>query len=295
MKSWMVAVTLAIAASVSGSGVGAADTAQGKELVVLGDSFSANAWVLQAQTSECRHGDTSWPTQLSRLMGVAGTDDYLDMSCPGASLDTPPNYTASWEAKQAAQVSAFGPRTKVVALQFGINDRWGTQETTAWYALQQCVLNLIQGCGTDATTQGRLPDASTMTGAAYAARIRNVIDYVKYYAPNAHIVLVGYPELFSTGQPVCFGAFGLTQFVQPRGQAIPDLLDRLDTAQRDAARQLAIDFYDARTATTGHGLCTDQPWINDYQNPQHPTAIPFHPSEQGDAVLANGIYAQAGH
>ncbi|WP_245717502.1 SGNH/GDSL hydrolase family protein [Nocardia jejuensis] len=290
---WICTAAVAIAASVSAVGSGSADAPQGKDLVVLGDSFSANAWIVQSQTSECRHGDTSWPTKLSRLMGVAGTDNYLDMSCPGASLDTPPNYTASWETKQADKAGAFGPRTKVVALQFGINDKWGTAEATAWFALQQCVLNLVQGCGTDAAGQGRMPDPRSVTGAAYADRIRSVVEYVKYYAPAARIVLVGYPEVFKGGQnSVCFGAFGVTNFVQPRGQGAMEMVDRLDTAQREAAQLLGIGFFDTRAATAGHGLCSDQPWINSYQDPKQPNAIPFHPAEPGDTALANGLYAQ---
>ncbi|MFI6869258.1 SGNH/GDSL hydrolase family protein [Nocardia sp. NPDC050406] len=292
---WMCALAVAVAASVTGAGVGSSAPAEGKELVVLGDSFSANAWVLEAQTVECWHGDTSWPTQLSRLMGVADTPDYLDMSCPGASIDTPPSYTAAWEAKQADKAGAFGPRTKVVALQFGMNDRWGANDTTMWYALQQCVLNLIQGCGSDAAEQGRITDYRGVTGAAYAERLRNVVEYVKYYAPNARIVLVGYPELFRSGQDsVCFNAFGVVRFVQPRGQAAIEFVNRLDQAQREAAQLLGVDFFDSRAATAGHGLCSEQPWINDFQDPRDPDAIPFHPSARGDEVVAQGIYAQVG-
>ncbi|SUD47526.1 Lipase 2 precursor [Nocardia otitidiscaviarum] len=292
---WVAAAVLALAASGTGAGVGTAAPVEGKTLVVLGDSFSSNAWILESETIDCWHGETSWPTQLSQRMGVAGTSDFLDMSCPGASLDTPPNYTAAWEAKQADKQGAFGPRTELVTLQFGLNDRWGAHETTMWFALQQCVLNLIQGCGPDAAEQGRIPDYREVTGAAYAARIRPVVEYVKYYAPHARILLVGYPELFGSGpESVCFNAFGVARFVQPRGRAAIEFVNRLDTAQREAARLLEIDFYDTRAATAGHGLCSPEPWINDFQDPRDPDAIPFHPSEQGDAVVADGIHAQVG-
>ncbi|MGW4244904.1 SGNH/GDSL hydrolase family protein [Nocardia sp. NPDC004722] len=260
---------------------------------MLGDSFSANAWMVEDHATECRHGDTSWPTRLSTLMGVAGTPDYADLSCPGASLDTPPSYTATTEAQQADQAGAFGPRTKLVALQFGLNDRWGTDDTTLWYALQHCVLDLIGGCGTEATAQNRLVGPDKLTGAKYAERLRSVITYIKYYAPNARIVLVGYPEFFRPGQDsVSFNAFGVVRFVQPRGQAALDALDRLDRAQREAATLLGVDFFDARAATTGHGLGTDQPWLNNFQDPRDPNAIPFHPTPRGDEAVATAIHDQ---
>lgn len=294
MRSW-IAVALAVVASTIGAGPVTAAPADGKALVVLGDSFSANQWVVDSQAVECRHGETSWPTRLSRLMGVADSADYLDMSCPGAALDTPPSHTAAWEAKQADEKGAFGPRTKVVALQFGLNDRWGGNEATLWYALQQCVLDLVRGCGADAAVPSRSMDSSDITPERYAERLRNVITYVKYYAPNARIVLVGYPELFRAGQDaVCFSAFGVLRFVQPRGQAAIDSVNRLDQAQRAAARLLGVEFFDARAATAGHGLCSEQSWINDYQDPRDPGAIPFHPSARSDEVVANGIHAQAG-
>ncbi|WP_157392285.1 SGNH/GDSL hydrolase family protein [Nocardia terrae] len=290
MRSW-IAVVLAVGVSACAAGMGTAAPADSRELVVLGDSFSANAWAVDSQ--ECRHGDTSWPTQLSKLMGEADASDYLDLSCPGASIDTPPSYTAAWEAKQADQAGAFGPRTKVVALQFGLNDRWGTNDTTLWYALQQCVLDLIRGCGTEAAAANRIVDDSNLTGAKYAERLANVITYVKYYAPNARIVLVGYPEFFRIGQDaVCFNAFGAVRFIQPRGQAAIESLDRLDQAQREAARLLGVEFFDSRAVTAGHGLCTEQPWLNDYQDPRDPTAIPFHPSVRGDEAVAAGIRDQ---
>ncbi|OJF80767.1 hypothetical protein NS14008_18075 [Nocardia seriolae] len=293
MRSW-VAVVLAVAASASGLGAVSAAPAQGKQVVVLGDSFSANAWVVDSEAEDCAHGSTSWPTRLGAALGVAGTADFLDVSCPGASSVTPPTRTAASEAEHAARAGAFGPRTELVALQFGLNDRWGENTTTMWYALQQCVLDLIRGCGAEAAVPDRGLDTREVTGERYAERLRSVVTYVKYYAPNARIVLVGYPELFGTGQDsVCFDAFGAARFTQPRGRAAINAVNRLDQAQREAARLLAVDFYDARAATAGHGLCSVESWINDYQDPREPGAIPFHPTPHGDEVVAAGIYTQA--
>ncbi|MFE3187674.1 SGNH/GDSL hydrolase family protein [Nocardia sp. NPDC059240] len=290
-----IALAMAATASISVAGMSAAAPADGKELVVLGDSFSANAWMVDDHAVECRHGDTSWPTRLSTLMGVAGTSNYADLSCPGASLDTPPSYTAGTETKQADQAGAFGSRTKLVALQFGLNDRWGANDATMWYSLQHCVLDLVQGCGTEAAAQNRLVDSTQLTGEKYADRLRGVITYIKYYAPNARIMLVGYPEFFPGGRDsVCFNAFGVARFVQPRGQAAIEALDRLDRAQREAAALLGVEFFDSRAATAGHGLCTDEPWLNGFQDPRNPDAIPFHPAARGDEAVATGIRAQIG-
>ncbi|MRH92020.1 hypothetical protein GFY24_32060 [Nocardia sp. SYP-A9097] len=291
---WACAVAMAIAAAVSGSGSSGADPAPaGKELVVLGDSFTANKWDFLSEEVQCVHGDTAWPAQLVRLMR---TDDYLDASCPGASIDTPPGYTLAMEARKADKAGAFGPRTKLVTLQIGLNDRWGATDMIMWWSLQKCIFNLIDGCGPEAAEQGRMTDYRGVSGATFAQRIGNVVTYIKYYAPNARIVLVGYPELFPSGQDtVCINLFGIAPFIQPRGRAAIEYLDRINRAQREAAELLGIDFLDTRTSTLGHGLCSAEPWLNgvlDYRTDIG--GLPFHPSTRGDAVVANALYERYG-
>ncbi|MCU1639912.1 MAG: hypothetical protein JWN03_187, partial [Nocardia sp.] len=96
---WLCAAAVALSASVTGAGVAGADSApEGKELVVLGDSFTANAWDFTDPDNSClRHGKTAWPAQLGTLMGVYGTDAMVDPSCPGASIDSGPGWTLGVE------------------------------------------------------------------------------------------------------------------------------------------------------------------------------------------------------
>ncbi|WP_405135635.1 SGNH/GDSL hydrolase family protein [Nocardia sp. NBC_01388] len=287
---WMCAAALAIAASVSGAGAAGADAAPGgKAVVVLGDSYSANKWDFFSENAECVHGDTSWPT---RLAGLMHGSDLLDGSCPGASIDTPPGYTLGIETRMADQAGAFGPRTKLVTLQFGLNDHWGSNDVTLWSALQKCVFDLVDGCGPEAVDQDRMPDYHGVSGAIYAQRISNAVTYIKYYAPNARIVLVGYPELFPSGQDaLCISVLGVAPYIQPRGRALIEFLDRMDRAQREAAGLLGIDFLDNRTPTAGHGLCSDQPWLNGFGDFRaDPGGLPFHPSAKGDSVVAGALY-----
>ncbi|MFF2556849.1 SGNH/GDSL hydrolase family protein [Nocardia sp. NPDC058058] len=291
---WLCAVAMTVTAVVTGTGFASADPApEGKELVVLGDSYTANKWDFLSEEAECVHSDTSWPQQLVGLMRPA---DYLDASCPGASIDTPPGYTLAMEAQKADKAGAFGPRTKLVTMQIGLNDRWGDTDMIMWWSLQKCILNLVDGCGPEAAEQGRMTDYRGVSGAVFAQRISNVVTYIKYYAPNARIVLVGYPELFPSGQnTLCINLFGVAPFIQPRGQAAIEYLDRIDRAQREAAALLGIDFLDTRTPTLGHGLCSADPWLNgvlDYRTDIE--GLPFHPSAHGDAVVANAVYERYG-
>ncbi|RMI30049.1 SGNH/GDSL hydrolase family protein [Nocardia stercoris] len=301
MKSWAHRITgptvaVCLAAGVVAAGTATADPAtDGAALVALGDSYSANAydWV-QGEifgTAHCVQSDTSWPVQLRDRMGLTAADT-ANHACAGASVDTGPGYTAALEARDAAQDGAFGPGTRLVTLQFGMNDTWGGTRQTMWKAIGQCVLNVVDGCAEDAVDQGRIPDHRAVTGPAYADRIRNVVDYIRYYAPNARIVFVGYPEIAAPGSnTVCLNLFGVAPIVQSRAGAALEYFDAVDRAQREAAGLLGVEFLDARALTAGHGLCSDRPWLNGVVDPRaDASGLPFHPSVQGDAVLANALY-----
>ncbi|MCX4099041.1 SGNH/GDSL hydrolase family protein [Nocardia sp. alder85J] len=287
------AAALALAASATVFTAAHADPVPaGKQVVVLGDSYTANGWDPQSRGDVCVRGSTSWPAQLSRLMGPQGPGEVVNPSCSGASIDSGPGYTLAAEVLQADQDRAFGPATKLVTLQLGLDDHWGDSNQTLWYGLQQCVFDLIRGCGLDAVEQGRIPDVNGVTGAVYAERITAAVTYIRYYAPAAKIVIVGYPEILPPGQDtVCLSILGVAPFIQPRGRAVIVYFDRIDKAQREAAQLLGLDFFDARALTTGHGLCAAEPWLNGVFDPRTDVAgLPFHPSTRGDAVTANALY-----
>ncbi|MET7771977.1 SGNH/GDSL hydrolase family protein [Nocardia sp. NPDC005366] len=291
------AFALAAVAFVPAMPTASAESAPGSRLVVMGDSFAANGFRWQADAKECLRGPASWPTQLSQLMGIAGTPDFRDDSCSGAAIKTKSGYSLAQEAINADKAGGFGARTRVIAMQFGLNDSWGTEHsTTLWGSLQPCVFNLEQGCGLDAAAEGRITDYRGVSGEEYAARIREVVTYVRYYAPNAKVVLVGYPEFFPAGQDfACFDILGAGDFIQPRAEGLIEYLDRMDAAQREAARLLGIEYFDARAITAGHGLCSNDPWLNGAFDPRTDLiGIPFHPSAHGDTVMANALYERYG-
>lgn len=269
------------------------DRSPGKSLVVLGDSFTANYPKLFSGTKECLHAPTSWPNQLSERMGLAGTPDFVDVSCSGSTISSGKGWWLVHEVAEAVKQQAFGPETDVIAIQTGMNDVWSnTNLSSLITSLQPCVFNFVDGCGLEAADQGRFPDYRNVTGQIYAKRIREVITYMRFHAPNARIMLVGYPELFPAGQEhVCVNVLGAGQVVQPRGRAVTEYLDRMNDAQREAAELLKLEFVDIRSVTAGHGLCSDEPWMNGFFDPAADEAgMPFHPSAHGDAVAAEAVY-----
>ncbi|MEC3952355.1 SGNH/GDSL hydrolase family protein [Nocardia sp. CDC153] len=294
----LCAAFMAIAAAMTGTAGAHADTplaatdpaASGKPLVILGDSYTANGWAPFSNEKKCDHGDTAWPVQLSALMGVSG-DQVWNQSCPGATIEGGDGYTLTVQAANAAKAGAFGPGTKLVTIQLGFNDHWGGADKSPWSSTEACFYDLAGGCGPEAVADGRMVDPRNITGTEYAARISKVVTYIRYYAPNARIVIVGYPELFRPDQQsICFDIVGVP-VTQPDGRTVVEYFNRMDQAEREAAATMNLDYLDARALTAGHGLCTPQQWINGVFDPLVKVdGLPFHPAPQGDAVIANALY-----
>lgn len=280
----------------SAPGPASADPGGGRTLVTMGDSFSATAPMISGpDDNACIRPQTSWPTQLAARTGLLGTPNFIDMSCAGGALNTGKGWTLLQQARRAVAAGAFGPETRVITLQFGMNDHWGPHPVYA-YPSVDCLLDLVRGCGFDAADQGRVPDYRAVSADVFADRMRSVVDYVKYYAPKARVILVGYPEIFPAGQSTaCLELLEVGRFVQPRAEAFIAYLDSLDAAERGAAGQLGIEFFDARALTAGHGSCAAQSWIDGIADPGSLFAgAPGHPSALGNAVLAAAIQQYAG-
>lgn len=289
--SALCAAAAVVAAAVPGTAPAQADPAPaGKQVIVLGDSYTANGWDPLTLGDVCVRGATAWPAQLGRLLGDEG--QVANPSCSGATIDSGPGFTLAHEVLQADREGALGPATRLVTIQLGLDDRWGATGQTLWYGLQQCVFDLLRGCDLDAVEQGRYPDLRGVTGTAYAERIRNAVTYIRYYAPTARVVIVGYPEVLEPGtETACVSILGVAPFIQPRAKAVVAYFDRMDAAQREAAQLLGLEFFDARALTAGHGLCSAEPWINGFFDWRTDIAgLPMHPSARGDAVVATGMY-----
>ncbi|MEV0249008.1 SGNH/GDSL hydrolase family protein [Nocardia sp. NPDC050712] len=292
------AATLAAALLSAPLPVATAAPAEGKSVVVLGDSFTANGDIAAAlentapgAKSDCSHGPTSWPTQLAHGMGLRAGDDLVDVSCRGATLVSGPGYTLVHEARGADAQGAFGPRTKAVLIQTGLNDSWGSNEVKLRQTLLNCVLDVIRGCGPEAAAEGRATDYRGIDTAEYTRRVKPVVDYVRYYAPNARIIFVGYPEMNAPGSSTwCVNVLGVGQIVQNRAESAIELWNRVDTVQRAAAQQLGIEFFDSRAVTAGHGMCTPEPWLAGILDPASDVmGTPIHPTARGDAAVAAGL------
>ncbi|MET9025591.1 SGNH/GDSL hydrolase family protein [Nocardia sp. NPDC004168] len=287
-RSTATAALVAISLLALPSGTTAtADPAGAATLVVLGDSFTATAPVLGHADDGCARSPNSWPNKLAISTRLSGTAGFVDVSCNGGTIDTGNGWTLVHQTRKAHAQGAFGSDTRAVLIQAGLNDIWGASSGTA-FPSTDCLLDIVEGCGLDAAEQNRLPDYHAVTGATYADRVREVVTFVRYYAPNARVALVGYPEIFPPGQPAaCMDLAVVGRVVQPRAEGYIAYLDRLQDAQRAAAQLLGIEFVDVRAITAGHASCSEEPWISGLAGADSPfDGAPVHPNAQGNGAVA---------
>lgn len=114
-----------------------------------------------------------------------------------------------------------------------------------------------------------------------------VIDYLRYYAPNATITLMGYQEYMPrTGGEICVRLGGV-DIRKPDAWALVSYMERLEGSISGAAEILEVEHVDLRAATAGHSSCTADPWVNGVVDARVPVlGMPWHPSVKGDGVTA---------
>jgi lysophospholipase L1-like esterase len=156
--------------------------------------------------------------------------------------------------------------------------------------------DIIASCGAALVepTAGPACDAATsfavsrIQSGELTSDIKTMIQRVKAAAPNAKIVVTGYPNLYDPVIPD--PADPLSVFIYQATQ----LADGLNSSIRAAANDTKVQYADVRSGFTGHGVNSSDPWMHlDTTNPGSPDN--FHPNAEGyeayfSALNAAGVY-----
>ncbi|WP_079129144.1 SGNH/GDSL hydrolase family protein [Streptomyces qaidamensis] len=238
-------------------------------VVAMGDSYTsgegAGAYSPESDRGHgksswnaCRRSDNSWPRKMKLPGQSAGigelsnnrsaTVDFLDVSCSGAKTSqvttgdpTPWGDMGNYREKSQIDSGALSADTTLVMLTIGGNDGDNFTE-----AITDCYV--MWGTCDAADYTGRVDQAVTDTG--------TVIGQIAAAAPNAQIVLMGYPRL--VGEQPC---------VTADFDALNQLADYFRDKQKAKVAELSrtgtrVAFADAIPAFRGHGICEGDEWIN---------------------------------
>jgi lysophospholipase L1-like esterase len=255
-----MAVLLVLIAAASGCGGHKSETDKVSEYVALGDSYTAGAGMNPVKDKPCRRSEINYPSLVDKALKIKS---FADRSCAGArtgNLEEPQTYQL--QQLNAPQLNAVGKTTKLVTIGMGLNDNAiSTGLLLICITLKSAVPNEV--CQQYLRQPQSTIDAQ-IRGAAND--VKTAIETIKKKAPDARIVVIGYPRV-APDQGSC-GAPGQTaeRFPVPEAQLarLRDSMKFADEAWSDVAKQTGSLYVDMYDASKGHDICSDDPWIAGY-------------------------------
>jgi lysophospholipase L1-like esterase len=247
MNRATAALAITLAGIVAGAGIPSPAQAAATSYAALGDSYSSGVGAGPYDDSGCRRSERSYPALWAAAHDV---DAFQFVACGGAA-------TAD---VLTDQVPALDATTSLVTVTVGGNDAgFGDVLTT-------CQL------GSDAECAAVVEQSRTFISTELPARLDGTYAAIRAQAPDARLVVLGYPRLFEVSDSC--GLLGMSSYKRTILNEGADLLNEV-TAGRAAAA--SADFVDVRETFDGHGVCADSPWITDV------TALTaaFHPNAEG--------------
>jgi len=254
----------------------------GDTYVAIGDSFTAAPKTgPQVEDDGCSQTRVNYPHLIAKATDV----DLIDNSCSGA--DTSHLTQAKRFTQRGPQLDDIDTGTDLVTFRLGANDGKliGKIIICAYRAAAGKWEDETQPC-TDA--DDALGDAAAEPQlAAMAANVERGLRQVRDRAPDARIIVPGYPQFVPPDG-------GCDVFPVPEGdQAWAEgIIDGLNTALRDAAESVDGTYIDVYSASVGHDACSDEPWVAGVRVPGGAKAIPFHPYPEESEAVADLVLAE---
>jgi lysophospholipase L1-like esterase len=228
----------------------AAEAASAVNYVALGDSYSSGlgAGSYISSSGSCDRSNNAYPEQWAAAHAPAS---FVSVACAGATTSD----------VNSGQLSALTASTTLVSLTIGGNDAnfSSTMETCVLHSTSTCVNAVKQ--------------AEAIINGSLLGSLETTLQNIKAHAPNAKIVLLGYPELYDLSKSsTCIG-LSTTDRTALNGAA-----DQLDTVMGNAAAHSGATFADVRSRFSGHEICDgSSSWLNSVNilsisSSYHPTA-----------------------
>ncbi|WP_035796128.1 SGNH/GDSL hydrolase family protein [Kitasatospora mediocidica] len=217
--------------------------------VALGDSYSSGvgAGNYTSSSGSCERSTSAYA---SLWAAANAPSSFTFVACSGATTGDVLN----------SQLSALSSSTTLISLTIGGNDA-GFSNT-----METCVLDGTSSCL-----------SAVQTAEAYAnntlpALLDNLYAAIHAKSPSAHVVVMGYPELYQINGSCWFGISDTSR------SAINGAADTLDSVISQHAARAGFTFADVRGNFSGHEICNDDPWL-------HSTTLPidqsYHPTADG--------------
>lgn len=246
----IIATISGLASLALATGFAPASAAPGDSYVALGDSYSSGTGTgdYLDDGSQCQRSAHAYPSLITASAG-------LDLNLRACSGATTADVTQS-------QLSALSTSTDRVSISVGGND--------AGFAsvLTECAQ---PAWASDCNTA--IDGAQSTINATLPSRLGTLYSSIRSTAPNATVVVVGYPRIFM-GED----CNALTWFSPEEESRLNATADLLNSRLRTAASAAGFTFADPTARFTGHAVCDSPEWINGLSNP---VSDSYHPNQAG--------------
>lgn len=240
---------LAAAVSVSAAALAIAipSAAQAVDYTALGDSYSSGVGAGSYDLdSSCARTSNAYPARVATATGFT----LSFTACSGAT-------TTDVISNQLGPLNAS---TDYVTVTAGGNDA-GFSSLIANCTILNCVSSINS--------------TITWTSTTLPGLLNNLYSQIQTRAPNATVIVLGYPRLFSGA--TCGSAFGISSSEMT---AANNLVDAMDSVTATRAAAYGFTYKSAVSQFTGHALCSSTPWLNGLS---WPVSDSYHPNASGQS------------
>jgi hypothetical protein len=251
------------------------------------------------------------------------SDDEMSLAfdaCRGATIES----LLGRKGGKEPQLDDVGPSTKAITLSTGWNDlgygsvikkclstREQREFSEECRIAQNAAVEEARAWLDDGREPGvyELPGGKKSINHQYLPSLAELYETILYQAPEAELVVVGYPRLFDSGVEGRFGPcqVGTSAHSRPiyiaadNAAWMNDQTIALDSQIKRAVELVqsrtgrAIRYADANSAFTGHSLCDlDTPWINGrLLEGTRPALESFQPTSAGQKTLRELVESTA--
>jgi lysophospholipase L1-like esterase len=250
--------TIGLAAALAGVLIPAASAAA-SQYVALGDSYSSGVGtrVFYSESGSCKRSPEAYGPKVAAARGYT----LSFQACSGAK-------TSEVNEKQLGTLSSS---TALVTITIGGNDAGFSN------VIINCALYYFT-CG------GAIKEANEFIEKKLAGLLDTTYNDIRARATTAHVVVLGYPHLFTSEGKTCNANF----LTSSNEKKLNETGDKLDTVIKGRAAAHGFTFVDPRTAFLPHEVCASEEWLNGQSLPLEES---YHPNVKGQNEFTTEVEA----
>jgi len=266
VRIFRVIFSVAIVVSTAAAGLVTATAASADDTVhyvALGDSYSSGvgAGNYISSSGSCERSTKAYPEQWA---GANAPATFVLVACSGAT-------TAD---VLSSQVSALSASTTLVSITIGGNDAGFSR------VMETCVLRSTSSC------LNAVAAAEAFIANQLPARLDTTLQTIAADAPNATVVVLGYPDLYDLSKSSsCVGLSTTDRIALDYGA------NDLDGALQAAAQANDDTFADVRGQFAGHEICDSGSWLHSVNI--FAVSSSYHPTAAGQDLGYLPVFAAA--